>query len=150
MPTATYMTGPRLGGSGTPTFLPSISIVEPACKPYDTYPAPTPMRRSLTTLPWRPSAYYGSARVDPCVPTTASMPEPRSELNRLTDLDSIKVSQTIGRYNRSRPYMITEFDTLQLLWRLSHRLDYNAFQAVASLLSTLLGILAHLTKLQHI
>jgi len=89
--TATYMTGPRLGGSGTPTFLPSIAIMEPACKPYDTYPAPTPLRRSLTTLPWRPSAYYGSARVQPCLPNVGSMPEPQSELNKLRDLDSIKV-----------------------------------------------------------
>ena len=63
---ASYMTGPRMGGSGTPTFLPSIPIMEPACKPYDTYPAPTPLRRSLTTLPWRLSAYYGSSRVEPC------------------------------------------------------------------------------------
>lgn len=89
--TATYMTGPRLGGSGTPTFLPSITIMEPACKPYDTYPAPTPLRRSLTTLPWRPSAYYGSARVEPCLPNVGSMPDPQSALNKLHDLDSIKV-----------------------------------------------------------
>jgi len=90
--TAAYMTGPRLGGSGTPTFLPSITIAEPACKPYDTYPAPTPLRRSLTTLPWRPSAYYGSARLDPNVPNVGSMPEPRSDRNKLTELDSIKVA----------------------------------------------------------
>jgi len=90
------MTGPRLGGSGTPTFLPSITIAEPACKPYDTYPAPTPLRRSLTTLPWRPSAYYGSARLDPNVPNVGSMPEPKSERNKLTELDSIKVSGLIS------------------------------------------------------
>jgi len=89
--TAAYMTGPRLGGSGTPTFLPSITIAEPACKPYDTYPAPTPLRRSLTTLPWRPSAYYGSSRLDPNVPNVGSMPEPRSDRNKLTELDSLKV-----------------------------------------------------------
>ena len=89
--TAAYMTCPRLGGSGTPTFLPSITIAEPACKPYDTYPAPTPLRRSLTTLPWRPSAYYGSSRLDPNVPNVGSMPEPRSDRNKLTELDSLKV-----------------------------------------------------------
>jgi len=94
--TAAYMTGPRLGGSGTPTFLPSITIAEPACKPYDTYPAPTPLRRSLTTLPWRPSAYYGSARLDPNVPNVGSMPEPKSERNKLTELDSIKVCGLIS------------------------------------------------------
>jgi len=85
------MTGPRLGGSGTPTFLPSITIAEPACRPYDTYPAPTPLRRSLTTLPWRPSAYYGSSRLEPNVPNVGSMPEPRSDRNKLTELDSLKV-----------------------------------------------------------
>jgi hypothetical protein len=90
--TATYMTGPRLGGSGTPTFLPSITIMEPACKPYDTYPAPTPLRRSLTTLPWRPSAYYGSSRLEPNVPNIGNMPEPVSDRNKLTELDSIKVN----------------------------------------------------------
>jgi len=89
--TASYMTGPRLGGSGTPTFLPSISIMEPACKPYDTYPAPAPLRRSLTTLPWRPSAYYGASRLEPNVPNIGNMPEPQSDRNKLTELDSLKV-----------------------------------------------------------
>jgi len=99
--TAAYMTGPRLGGSGTPTFLPSITIAEPACKPYDTYPAPTPLRRSLTTLPWRPSAYYGSSRLQPNVPNVGSMPEPRSDRNKLTELDSLKVCSH-HRFNRAR------------------------------------------------
>ena len=90
--TATYMTGPKVGGTGAPTFLPSISTMQSSYKPYDTYPAPSPLRRSLTTLPWRPSTYYSTARVDHSLPVSASMPDPASDRNRLTELDSIKVS----------------------------------------------------------
>ena len=87
--TATYMSGPRVGSSGT--YLPAISTMTASYKPYDSYPAPSPLRRSLTTLPWRPSVYYGTARVDPTSPNTRSMPEPQSPHNKLTELDSIKV-----------------------------------------------------------
>lgn len=89
--TATYMTGPRMGGSATPNFLPSISTMQSSYKPYDTYPAPAPLRRSLTTLPWRPSTYYATARTEPTIANMRSMPEPLSARNMLTDLDSIKV-----------------------------------------------------------
>ena len=89
--TATYMTGPRMDCSGTGTFLPSISTMQSSYKPYDTYPAPSPLRRSLTTLPWRPSTYYAAAKVEPSIPNTRSMPDPMSERNKLTELDSIKV-----------------------------------------------------------
>ena len=88
--TATYMTGPSMGNR-EPTFLPTISVMQSSYKPYDTYPAPAPLRRSLTTLPWRPSTHYGAARVDPTVPNTQSMPEPLSNGNKLSELDSIKV-----------------------------------------------------------
>ncbi|CAD5118367.1 DgyrCDS7078 [Dimorphilus gyrociliatus] len=89
--TASYMTGPRMDGGGTPTFLPSITTMRSSYKAYDTYPAPTPLRRSLTTLPWRPTTYYSAARVEPSISNTKSMPEPLSDKNRLTELDSIKV-----------------------------------------------------------
>ena len=89
--TATYLTGPRMGGSQTPTFLPSISTMQASYKPYDTYPAPTPLRRSLTTLPWRPSNYYATARVEPSIPNQRSMPDPLGERNKLIQLDSVKV-----------------------------------------------------------
>lgn len=91
-PTATYMMGPSLGGSVTPTFLPSISTMQSSYKPYDTYPAPAPLRRLLlTTLPWRPSTYYYSAGVDHTIPVQRYIPEPMSDRNWLTELDSIKV-----------------------------------------------------------
>lgn len=32
--------------------------VQGSWKAYDTYPAPAPLRRSLTTIPWSPSVYY--------------------------------------------------------------------------------------------
>ena len=121
--TAAYMTGPRLGGSGTPTFLPSITIAEPACRPYDTYPAPTPLRRSLTTLPWRPSAYYGSSRLEPNVPNVGSMPEPRSDRNKLTELDSLKVI----RGNDGVPIRAFQFAFRVDSIRFVMRIDSNRF-----------------------
>ena len=117
--TATYMTGPRLGGGGEPTLLPSICLAEPACKPYDTYPAPTPLRRSLTTLPWRPSAFYGSARMDPTIAHTMSMPDPRSERNRLTDLDSLKVPPVFTAARNALYARYTEND-----WMASNQSNY--------------------------
>lgn len=65
--TATYMTGPKLGSSTTSQFLPSIGSMQSSYKAFDTYPAPSPLRRSHTTLPWRPSTYYGVAKVNPTV-----------------------------------------------------------------------------------
>ncbi|XP_074647951.1 tektin-3-like [Tubulanus polymorphus] len=90
--TATYMTGPKPGGTTAPTFLPSISSMQSSYKgPYDTYLAPSPLRKSLTTLPWRPSTYYQTARVNPSNSLTRSMPHPMSASNQLTQLDGVKV-----------------------------------------------------------
>lgn len=65
--TATYMTGPKLGSATTSQFLPAIGSMQSSYKAFDTYPAPSPLRRSHTTLPWRPSTYYGVAKVNPTV-----------------------------------------------------------------------------------
>jgi len=65
--TATYMTGPKLASSTTSQFLPAIGSMQSSYKAFDTYPAPSPLRRSHTTLPWRPSTYYGVAKVNPTV-----------------------------------------------------------------------------------
>ena len=90
--TASYMTAPRLrAGSAAPTFLPSVSIMQSSYKPYDTYPAPSPLRRSLTAMPWRPSVYYSTSSVHPNIANINSQPEPHSDRNRLSELDSIKV-----------------------------------------------------------
>lgn len=89
--TATYMTGPRLGGSNNQTFLPSISTMQSSYKAFDNAAAPSMLRRSLTTLPWRPSTYYQTARVNPSSALTRSMPDPMSAKNQLSELDSIKV-----------------------------------------------------------
>lgn len=64
---ATYMTGPKLGSATTSQFLPAIGSMQSSYKAFDTYPAPSPLRRSHTTLPWRPSTYYGVAKVNPTV-----------------------------------------------------------------------------------
>jgi tektin-3 len=90
--TYTYMTAPRFNGLATPNFLPTIGNASAPFKPYDTYPAPTPLRRSLTTLPWRPGTYYGTARIEPGIAHAYSMPEPLSERTKLAELDSFKVS----------------------------------------------------------
>jgi len=88
--TYTYMTAPRLNGLATPSFLPSIGLASASVKPYDTYPAPVPLRRAVTCMPWR-SSYFGVSRGDPDVPHMRSMPEQLSERSR-TDIDSFKVS----------------------------------------------------------
>jgi len=89
--TYTYMTAPRLNGLATPSFLPSIgSQSSVSVKPYDTYPAPSPLRRAVTCMPWR-SSYFGVSRADPDVPHMRSMPEQLSERSR-TDVDSFKVN----------------------------------------------------------
>lgn len=89
--TATYMTGPRIGGSNTQTFLPNISTMQSSFKNPDIYPAPSPLRRSLTTLPWRPSTYYQTARVNTSSALTRSMPDPMSAKTQLSELDNVKV-----------------------------------------------------------
>jgi tektin-3 len=88
--TATYMTGPRMNQSQT-FHLPSIGTMQSNFKSFDTYPAPSPMRRSLTTLPWRPSTYYQTAKVNPSSAMTRSMPDPMSGRTALNELDAIKV-----------------------------------------------------------
>jgi len=89
--TATYMTGPKPGGNTAATFLPSISTMQSSYKTYDSYPAPSPLRRSLTTLPWRPGTYYQTAMSNPSAALNKSMPEPLSRRNTLASMDSIKV-----------------------------------------------------------
>ena len=125
--TATYMTGPRVGGSAAPTFLPSISTMQASYKPYDTYPAPSPMRRSLTTLPWRPSTYYASSRVEPTIPTNRSMPEPHSDRNKLTELDSIKVPPVFAAARNALYTRYTPSD-----WSASNQSNFMASDRVRS------------------
>ena len=125
--TATYMTGPRIGGSATPTFLPSISTMQSSYKPYDTYPAPTPLRRSLTTLPWKPSTYYGTAKVEPTIPNTRSMPDPLSAGNKLTELDSVKVPPVFAAARNALYTRYTPND-----WQSSNQSNYMASDRVRS------------------
>ena len=125
--TATYMTGPRQGGSATPTFLPSISTMQSSYKPYDTYPAPSPLRRSLTTLPWKPSVYYGTAGVQPTIANTQSMPEPASALNQLTQLDSMKVPPVFAAARNALYTRYTPND-----WSASNTSNYMSSDRVRS------------------
>lgn len=86
--TATYMTAPR-PDSGA--FLPSIANAQSTSKTYDTFPAPSPLRRSITTLPWRPSTYYQTARVNPGTALMQSQTAPLSARNALSELEGIRV-----------------------------------------------------------
>ena len=125
--TATYMTGPSMGGNATPTFLPSISTMQSSYKPYDTYPAPTPLRRSLTTLPYRPSTYYATAKVNPTTANVRSMPEPNSMRNQLTELDSIKVPPVFAAARNALYTRYTPND-----WMTSNQGNYMASDRVRS------------------
>jgi len=106
--TYTYMTAPRLNGLTSASFLPSIGSAASAAsvKPYDSYPAPSPQRRSVTCMPWR-SSYFGVSRGDPQVPHMRSMPEPLSERSR-TDIDSFKVSSRSTYTFLSSPHSINQ------------------------------------------
>lgn len=125
--TATYMTGPHMVGTSVPTFLPSISTMQSSYKPYDTYPAPSPLRRSLTTLPWRPSTYYATARVEPSIAQSRGMPEPMSDRNALTELDSIKVPPVFAAARNALYTRYTPND-----WMASNRSNYMASDRVRS------------------
>jgi len=96
-------------------------------KPYDTYPAPAPLRRSLTTLPWRPSTYYSSARVDHGIPVSASMPDPASDRNKLTELDSIKVPPVFAAARNALYTRYTPND-----WMSSNQSNYMSSDRVRS------------------
>ncbi|XP_067673209.1 tektin-3-like isoform X2 [Haliotis asinina] len=123
--TATYMTGPR---NNTQTdFLPSISTMRSSYKAYDTYPAPSPLRRSLTTLPWRPSTYYQTAMVNPNSALTRSMPDPMSARNQLTQLDSIKVPPVFAAARNALYTRYTPND-----WSSSNQSNYLSSDRVRS------------------
>ena len=118
--TATYMTGRRLP-TGQTYGLPSIGTLNPSFKTYDTYPAPSPMRRSLTTLPWRPSTYYQTAKVNPSSAVTKSMPEPMSFKTALREMDAIKVPPVFAA---ARNALYTRFTPND--WVASNRGNYLA------------------------
>ncbi|XP_076458370.1 tektin-3-like [Babylonia areolata] len=122
--TATYMTGPRLNAAQT-YHLPSIANTQYALKSYDTYPAPSPMRRSLTTLPWRPSTYYQTAKVNPGNPCTQYMPEPASAKSALNELDALKVPPVFAASRNSLYTRYTPTD-----WMASNRGNYLASDRV--------------------
>ncbi|KAL8565500.1 hypothetical protein ACOMHN_049476 [Nucella lapillus] len=124
--TATYMTGPRLNSSQT-FHLPTIGTMHSSLKSFDTYPAPSPMRRSLTTLPWRPSTYYQTAKVNPGNPITQSMPEPMSSKTALNELDSLKVPPVFAAARNSLYTRYTPND-----WSSSNQGNYLASDKVRS------------------
>jgi len=124
--TATYMTGPRLNSSQT-FHLPSIGTQQSNLKSFDTYPAPSPMRRSLTTLPWRPSTYYQTAKVNPSNALTRSMPDPMSAKTNLTELDSFKVPPVFAAARNSLYTRYTPND-----WSASNQGNYLASDKVRS------------------
>lgn len=126
--TGTYMTAPHMTGASTPAFLPTLNSMPNAhmsYMPYDTYPAPSPLVRSLTTLPWKPSTYWGTGRLPPTIPNTRSMPEPKAFANRLTQLDSVKIPPTFASARNARYTRYTPDD-----WRASNLSNYMASDRV--------------------
>lgn len=124
--TATYMTGPRMN-YGQTFHLPSIGTMHSAFKSFDTYPAPSPMRRSLTTLPWRPSTYYQTAKVNPSTANTASMPDPMSAKSQLNEMDAIKVPPVFAAARNALYTRYTPND-----WSASNMGNYLASDKVRS------------------
>jgi len=124
--TATYMTGPRMNQSQT-FHLPSIGTMHSSLKSFDTYPAPSPMRRSLTTLPWRPSTYYQTAKVNHGTAVTQSMPDPMSAKTGLNELDSLKVPPVFAA---ARNALYTRFTPND--WSASNQGNYLASDKVRS------------------
>lgn len=124
--TATYMTGPRLNASQT-FHLPSIGTMHSSLKSFDTYPAPSPMRRSLTTLPWRPSTYYQTAKVNPGAAITRSMPDPMSGKTALSEMDALKVPPVFAAARNSLYTRYTPND-----WSSSNQGNYLASDKVRS------------------
>lgn len=124
--TGTYMTGPRMN-SGQMFHLPSIGTMHSSFKSFDTYPAPSPMRRSLTTLPWRPSTYYQTAKVNPSSAMTRSMPDPMSAKSELSEIDAIKVPPVFAA---SRNALYTRYTPND--WSSSNMGNYLASDKVRS------------------
>lgn len=126
--TYTYMTAPRMNGLATPSFLPTIGGANASAsfKPYDTYPAPAPMRRSLTSMPWRSATYYGVSRCDPNVPNMRGMPEMMSQRSK-TEMDSFKVPQIFGS---SRNALYTRYTPND--WNASNQTNYMTSDTVRS------------------
>ncbi|XP_041364582.1 tektin-3-like isoform X2 [Gigantopelta aegis] len=123
--TATYMTGPRMNTHTS--FLPAISTMQSSYKAYDTYPAPSPLRRSLTTLPWRPGTYYQTARVNPSSALTKSMPDPLSHRTTLSELDGVQVPPVFAAARNALYTRYTPND-----WMSSNQTNYLSSDNVRS------------------
>lgn len=122
---ATYMTGAQQAARCV--ALPTIGAQESSYKVYDTYPAPAPMRRSLTTLPWRPSTYYQTAKVSPCTAINRSLPDPNSAATQLTSMDSLKVPPVFATARNALYTRYTHND-----WLASNQGNYMASDRVRS------------------
>ncbi|GFO04275.1 tektin-3-like [Plakobranchus ocellatus] len=123
--TATYMMGPRQMTQYTQ--LPTIGTMQNTYKTYDTFPAPSPLRRSLTTLPWRPSTYYQMAKVNPASAVTRSMPDPMAQRTQLSELDALKVPPVFAA---ARNALYTRFTPND--WMASNQGNYLASDRVRS------------------
>ncbi|KAH9504014.1 Tektin-3 [Bulinus truncatus] len=121
--TATYLTGPRQFTQYPQ--LPTIGNAQNTAKNLDTYPAPSPLRRSLTTLPWRPGTYYQSSKVNSGIPLTRSMPDPFSQKTQLSELDSLKVPPVFAA---ARNALYTRFTPND--WLASNQSNYLASDRV--------------------
>ncbi len=92
-PTATYCLTRSKSFVQNPCSATGSAITAPSVgKSYDSaLPSISPLKRSLTTLPWRPSVYYGHGKMAPPSGLTRSAPSPLSKSSELIRIDDFKV-----------------------------------------------------------
>lgn len=115
--TASYMTGPRATSA---SFLPSVGNLHTSSS------AASPMRRSLTSLPWRPTTFFQSARQAPNQPLMTGQ-LPMSARAALGDMEGIKVPSV---FTGSRNGIYTRFTPNE--WMSNNLSHYTASDRVRS------------------
>ena len=110
--TAAYQTGPMFGLTRSlPTIGQQQSIF--------TSHAPPPLRRSFTTLPWRPSTYYQSSKVNPNVALCKRTAEPLSRTSQINAMDPFKAPSI---YQSARSALYTRYTPKE--WESSNQTNY--------------------------
>lgn len=112
MQTATYKSGPMFGLTKSfPTIGRQNSI-------YLNNPPP-PLRRSFTTLPWRPSTYYQSSKVNPSQPLIKRLADPLSMSSQMNAMDPLKVPPI---FQSARNALYTRYTPKD--WECSNQTNY--------------------------
>ncbi|CAE1329544.1 TEKT3 [Acanthosepion pharaonis] len=81
--------------------------------------APPPLRRSFTTLPWRPSTYYQSSNTNPNLALCKRVSDPLSRSAQISALDPYKVPSI---YQSARSALYTRYTPKE--WECSNQNNY--------------------------